>query len=348
MWFDSSGFSIVYFWPIALEFLKEFGVTRKDKLYPLMIISVYVGVTLGQPMFPFKGGALFITGVWLSTTGIEINYLSYFLLNFIMAMFMLAFFMVWIRFVVRPDVTPIKNINTEHFEKNPLPPMNLQQKIFFSCIFIYIFCLLAPSFLPATVPGMKALTSLGTLGITAVMVIALLIIPINGKPCLPFKEVAAKHFSWDTLFLCAAAIYTATALTNNMTGVKEFLMLMLSPLLSDKPLFVFLLLILGFALITTNFANNGAMAVVLLPVILTFAEQYPGVGGMALFMNVIMMVHVAILTPAASPYAGMLHARKEDVTFKEIISVGLPLCVAAWIIYTVIGVPVANLLFGVN
>ena len=116
--------------------------------------------------------------------------------------------------------------------------------------------------------------------------------------------------------------------------------------LRKKLLFtVFILLILGFALITTNFANNAGMAVVLLPVIIAFADQYPGVNSLVLSMTVTMMVFVALLTPAASPYCGMLHARRDLVSYGEIIKLFLPMAVIALLVYAFVGFKIANFLF---
>ena len=63
-------------------------------------------------------------------------------------------------------------------------------------------------------------------------------------------------------------------------------------------------------------------------------------------MTVCMMVFVAILTPAASPYAGMMHARKDLVSFGDILKIGFPMCVAALVLYVVVGYPLAAFLFG--
>ena len=120
---------------------------------------------------------------------------------------------------------------------------------------------------------------------------------------------------------------------------------MLQPLLGGKPELVFVLLLLTFALITTNFANNAGMAVVLLPIVMTFADQYPGVDPVVICMSITMMVFVAILTPAASPFAGMLHGLKNMVSTKEIIPIGLPMCIIALLVYTFIGFPIAKFLF---
>ena len=119
----------------------------------------------------------------------------------------------------------------------------------------------------------------------------------------------------------------------------------LQPLLGGKPEIVFIFLLLAFALITTNFAINAGMAVVLIPVVLAFADQYPGVDSIVICMSICMMVFVALLTPAASPYCGMLHARKDLVEYKEIMQLFLPMVVIALVLYTLVGYQIAKILF---
>lgn len=123
--------------------------------------------------------------------------------------------------------------------------------------------------------------------------------------------------------------------------------MILQPLLGNKPDFVFVLLLLAFALITTNFANNAGMAMVLMPIVMAFAEQYPGVPPAAICVSISMMVFMAILTPAASPYAGMLHAQKHSISFKEIQTLGIPMCIIALLLYTFVGFPIAKILFAI-
>lgn len=78
---------------------------------------------------------------------------------------------------------------------------------------------------------------------------------------------------------------------------------------------------------------------------MVFADQYPGVDVTVLSMSITMMVFVALLTPAASPYCGMLHARKDLVEYKEIIQLFLPMVVIALLVYTFIGYPIAKISF---
>ena len=251
----------------------------------------------------------------------------------------------FVRFVIRPNVDGFKNITVEELTKEKLEPMNIQQIAFLLMIVVYVALLLIPNFLPKTIPFVAFLSSIGLLGLTCFIMIILMVIPYKGKPMLDFKGVAKKSFSWDIVFLVTGALYVCNALSSEVTGVKPFLIQLLQPLLGGKPEIVFILLILGFALLTTNFANNAGMAVVLLPVIIAFADQYPGVDPLVLSMTVTMMVFVALLTPAASPYCGILHARRDLVSYGEILKLFIPMAVIALLTYAFVGFRIANILF---
>lgn len=108
---------------------------------------------------------------------------------------------------------------------------------------------------------------------------------------------------------------------------------------------VFVAIMFTVALIITNFANNAAMAVVLLPVVLNFSNEL-NINPIPVAMGVILMVFVAMLTPAASPHAGMMHGRKDIYSTKEILSIGLPMCAITLLMYIFIGYPLAKMLLG--
>lgn len=337
--------SMLILWPIALEVLERFGYKKGDSIFAIMICGVYLASTLGQPMFPFKGASYVVVSAFENMSGMFVNYGAYIAYNVIMSTMLLALFLLFVRFVIRPNVDGFKNITVEELTKEKLEPMNIQQIAFLLMIVVYVVLLLMPNFLPKTIPFIAFLSKIGLLGLTSFIIVILMVVPYKGKPMLDFKGVAKKSFSWDIVFLVTAALYVCNALSSEATGVKPFLIQLLQPLLGGKPEIVFILLILGFALITTNFANNAGMAVVLLPVIIAFADQYPGVDPMVLSMTVTMMVFVALLTPAASPYCGILHARKDLVSYGEIMKLFVPMAVIALFTYAFVGFRIANILF---
>lgn len=144
--------------------------------------------------------------------------------------------------------------------------------------------------------------------------------------------------------MIAAALFGANAIASDEVGAKVFLIQKLSPILGGHSEIVFAFILFTIALIITNFANNAAMAVVLMPIIVTFCEQM-GVSPIPCAMGVSMMVFVAMLTPAASPHSSMLHGRKDLVSTGDIMRIGIPISVGAVLLYTIIGYPLAKILF---
>ncbi len=337
--------SLLILWPIGAELMREFGYEKGDKAFYSLIIGIMLAAAFGQPMFPFKGSAMIVVSAYEKITATSVPVLPYIAYNITMSMFLLVSYLLLLRFIIRPDLTALKSVTTERFEKEKLPPMNRKQKGFMITIAAYIIVMILPCVLPSSWTLVKMINRLGIIGINMISIIVLMLIRENGEPLLDFKGIGKKSFNWNTYMLVAAAIFAANAISNDVTGIKPFLIRSLQPFLGDRPEIVFILLILGFALITTNFANNAGMAVVILPVIVAFAEQYPGIPTVTLSMSVIMMVFVAVLTPAASPWAGMLFGRRDLVTAKEIISIGAPMCVIALAFYVLIGFPLANMLF---
>lgn len=337
--------SMLVLWPIALDVLDKFGYKKGDKIFAVIICGVYLASTLGQPMLPFKGASYIVVGAFEKLSGLTVNYAAYILYNVIMSLILLVLFLVFVRFVIRPDVEGFKKITVAELTREKLPPINAQQVTFLLMLVVYVTLLLIPNFLPKTISFVAFLSNIGLLGVNCFIIVALMVIPFKGKPMLDWRAVARKSFSWDIVFLVTAAIYICNAMSSDITGVKPFLLQLLQPMLGGRPDIIFVLLILAFALITTNFANNAGMAVVLLPVIMTFADLYPNVDSTVLSMTMAMMVFVALLTPAASPYAAVLNARKDLVTYGEIMKLFLPMCVIALLVYTFIGFPIANILF---
>ncbi|MGI6227748.1 MAG: SLC13 family permease [Peptococcales bacterium] len=337
--------SLFILWAIAVDILAILNISKTDKFYPIFIVGTFFAATIGQPMLPFKGAQLIVVSAYEQMSGQVVNHLSYITFNFIMSMLLMAVFLLFIKFVFRPDISNLKNINIDQFNANPLPPMNQRQKLFLWMIVVYISMLLAPSFLPATVPGIQLLKDLGVLGVTIICVVVMCIIHVDdGRPALQFREVAAKQLSWDVFFLIAAAVYAANAVSNDITGIKEWMIQVLNPILGGRPEFIFAVLLFLVALILTNFANNAAMAVVLMPIIIAFCDQ-GGMPSMPFAMGVAMMVFVAMLTPSASPHAGMMHGRKDLVSTGDIMRIGFPLVLAALVVYVIIGFPIAKILF---
>ena len=150
-----------------------------------MICGVYLASTLGQPMFPFKGASYVVVSAFERMSGMSVNYGAYIAYNIIMSLILLACFLLFVRFVIRPDVEGFKKITVEELTKEKLEPMNIQQIAFFLMIVVYVAFLLIPNFLPKTIPFVGFLSSIGLLGLTVFLMVILMVMVIRLPDLLP-------------------------------------------------------------------------------------------------------------------------------------------------------------------
>ena len=341
---------LIILWPIALSLMKTMNITREDRIWPFFFLGQFAVMTLGQPLFPFKGAELIPYAAFQSMTAAmgnpqEIPMGPYMAVNLVMTCLIAVVYVFFVVYVLRVDVSKLKAIDPEMIEKQmSLPKMNFQQKMYLYMMPLYILMMLFPAFFPNNVVG-QALKFIGPLGVTVFWVMVMLILRFEGRPLLNFKEAAYKKFDWGIFFMIASAVYGANTLSNPDTGVPAFLIQALKPILGGKSEMVFVAIMFTTALIITNFANNAAMAVVLMPVVLNFSEQM-GINPAPVATGVILMVFVAMLTPAASPHAGLMHGMKDIYTSKDIIKIGFPICLVTLVFYIFIGYPLCKMLMG--
>jgi len=336
--------ALLFMWAILYSVLDDVGYKKGDKYATIMVIGTMFGAISGQAAKPFTGSALMIVGAYEKAAGTNIDYLHYMLFGFIMSSLGIFLYAMLIKFVFRPDMSRIKDISIERFKKDALPPMDLRQKIMMLSLFGYLTLVLLPSILPKSIGAIALLAKIGPLGVVILFVAALSLFKLDGKPIMDFKEIAGKYVIWDVYFLVCMAMVISSAMTGDSTGITPFLQKHLDPVLGGHSLFLFSVILVVFCISITQFANNGVMGVLLMPVIKVFAEQSGG-NFEAIATLIILALHVAILTPAASPYSAILYGNKDWLSQKDVASYGLAICILAIFLYTVIGIPVMRMIY---
>ena len=126
-----------------------------------MLIAIVVAALIGFPVPPYMSNGLALLGnfrgllekfpVLAAMDGVMISNATYFLITFTLGTLLVLVSVLIMKYIFRPDVTPLKSVSIEMLNKNPLPPMNQAQKIYGVFLGIFIFVMLVPSLLP-TVP----------------------------------------------------------------------------------------------------------------------------------------------------------------------------------------------------
>ena len=336
--------ALLFMWAILYSVLEDVGYKKGDKYTSIMVIGTLFGAISGQAAKPFTGSALMIAGAYEKVSQSQLHYLEYMLFGVIMATLGILGYALLIKFVFRPDMSRIKDINIERFDKEQLPPMGLRQKIMMASLFGYLTLVLLPSIVPKTVFGIALLAKIGPLGMVILFVVGLCLFKLDGKPILEFKEIIGKYVVWDVYFLVCMAMAISAAMTGQGTGITEFLKLSLDPILGGHSFFMFAVILLLFSISITQFANNGVMGVLLMPVVKVFSEQAGG-NFEAVATLIIFAMHIAILTPAASPYAAVIYGNKEWISQNDIFKYGLAICAMTIVLYTVLGIPCMSLIY---
>lgn len=141
------------------------------------------------------------------------------------------------------------------------------------------------------------------------------------------------------------AVYMAGALKDaKVTGVIPWLKTILSPILGGHSEFIFMAIIVGLAMVLTCFFHNGALGNMMMPILFAVADA-SGYHSIAIAAILTMAINIAYLAPSASNWAPLLHANKEYIATKDIWTIGLFFEVLAFLIYIVIGYPLATILF---
>lgn len=336
---------IFLFWPVMYGIFDELGYKKTDKYPKLMLILIVIAAMLGFPVPPYMSNGLALLSNYRTISGDPafINDGTYFIATFILGLIFLAVIILVTKFVLRPDVSLLKNVSIEHFQKNPLPPMNTRQKTLFVTFIIYVLLMLVPSLLQS-IPIMAKINgySLGFALLYAAVLGAVIL--SDGRPVLQFTKIMEKDMAWSTFFLCATAILIGSVLTSENTGVSAFLGAVLSPIFNGMTPMVFSIVLLVVAFLLTNICNSLVIGMILQPVILTYCNT-TGVEAAPLVTLLIFFVLLsAIVTPAASPFAAMMFSNKEWLKATDVYKFAGFYSLVELALIIVVGIPFINLL----
>lgn len=340
----SSAFTPIFlFWPILYGIYKELGYKPKEKYPTLMLIAVVVVAVVGFSAAPFKDGPLILLNNYATLSGNEINYTAFMGLTLPLSFLCILAIILLMKYVFKPDISLLKEVNTEMFNKNPLPPLNLKHKILSVAFIIYIIVMLLPGLLPMDSP-IRPFFNDNKFGFSLAVVCVLCLLKIDGKFIVDYQAVTSKHTQWSSVFLIGAALTIGNALTSEVTGVTPFLKQLLTPIFEGTGELTFIILVLVLGLILTNFCNSVVIGIIFLPIILTFAQSM-GAAPEPITAIFTFMVLFGTITPAASPFAAIMHGNKEWLNTNEIYKYATLMTLTALIITIIVGIPLSKVLF---
>ena len=335
--------SMIICWGILYDLCKKVGYKPGDVWPAFMVFGITVSAILGSGSFAFKTIPMLVIGVYEKIGGPSIDFLAFSLVFWALSFLVLLGVFFLGRVIYRVDVTPLKQIDENMFNKDCLI-LSRFQKVNFLFLILLIVALLLPSLMPTHWFLTIVLNKLGSAGIILAIVMLMVCVRVEGQPLVDFPNLAAKGVLWEPIILTACVLPICNAMLAENAGIKAWLVQTLQPVFMGKSIMVFALLSFSLAMLLTNFANNGMTALIFLPVVVSFAELL-GIDPTVMTILLIFTVHIALITPAACPMAGLMFSNTAYITPKEIYRYGFPLLIWTLAVIIVVGIPLANLLF---
>ncbi|MCL2382559.1 MAG: SLC13 family permease [Treponema sp.] len=337
--------SLILMWTVLYGVLKELGYKKGEKFTSLMLIGTFLGSISGQASLPFTGSTLAILGSFTNASDIVMPVPQYMVLGFIYSVIVFVIYCLFMKVVLKPEeLTKVAHVNTEMFDRDPLPPMSPLQKANFFGMLGFILLMLLPWFMPDTWALTQLLNRMGANGVAIFMTGLLCVIHVQGQPVLDFKAVAPKALNWDVVIMVAAAIGIGGALTHPSTGATAMMIQVFNPVLGGHTPVMFFVVMLLVGIFVTSFASSMVIGIALMPILVAFGLQ-AGANLPAVAATTTLLLHYSIILPSASVFAAMLWSNSEWITGKEVFKYGAFLVIAATIVAVTIIMPVSLVLF---
>ncbi len=334
--------AIIVFWGIIYIVAERFHFQPKDKYPTLMILGVILACSIGSSVMPYKPVPLVILQAYSTVSGTSMDFLKYLCFSFPVSLLVMIFYILLCRFVFRPDMKDLKQISVDFADKDALI-LNKKQKIAIVFLLTFIMLMIAPSILPAEWVVTWIIKQLGIIGCVLILLVLMYWIKIDGESMLDFSRMT-KHISWDVILTFGFIIPFTGIFTGDATGIKEFIIQMLEPILAGTTPIVFLLLALMLGTVLTNIANNMVVGAVFTALIYTIGSDM-GMNVTPIIAVLIVCCNLALATPAASPVAAMCFANTDWCKASDIYKYGTLTVVFSFIFAVSIGLAWATIVY---
>lgn len=330
-------------WSILYGVCEVCGFKKGDGYPTMMVFGIVFAAQVGMSLIPFKQAALTVFSAYETMSGVSIDYAKYMLIALLICAVCSLLFIVMGKYIFRPDMSRLRHLDVSKLDNNDTLTLSRVQKTTLCFLFLLVILLLAPNFMPQDFFLTRFLKGIGNTGIVILLVTIMAAIKVEGKALLDFKMMVDSGVTWGIVLLLAFVQPLSAAMANPASGITPFLMKLLEPVFGGSTPLTFALFIGFAATLLTQVMNNGAVGVALMPVIYSYC-QGAGVSPELPLIMVVMGIHLAFLTPAASASAALLHGNEWSDS-KAIWKTAPAVILMSYLVTAVITVIVGKALF---
>lgn len=293
-------------WSFLYSMFDLCGYKKGDGYPVMMIIGTVFAAQLGMSLIPFKSLPFVAISAYEKLSGTPVDYALYMFVSLTTCFLCLLLFIALGKYMFRPDVSKLETLDITLIINKAEMTLTGVQKLLLGFLAALVIFMMLPSFLPADLALTIFFKKIGNAGVCILLVALLCAIRVKGKTLLPWRAIVNEGVAWPIIFILAFTLPMAGPLSDPKSGITAFMLDILQPLFGSNSGTMFILCMGGVAVIMTQFLNNTALAVALMPVVYTYCST-TGVSAEMPVILITIACCLAFLTPAASSTAAMLH-----------------------------------------
>lgn len=337
----------VIYLPILDAICEELQLQNKDSLTNSMVLGQLICAEMSCGMTPIAHVfPIMALGFYSAATGKTIAYGDYMMFAVPVGLICFGVLMLIFRFVLKPDMSKITNLDFDALEKT-VPPMEKYEKIVLSICALVVIMWIVPGFLKSSCPGIyQFFKNQGTSFPPLVGASLLCLLTLRGKLLLDFKEAVSKGVDWSSIIMAAGTLALGAAMTNKTVGITEWITQTIAPLLQSASAASLVLFLIAWASIQTNVSSNMVTVTVVTAIAIPLCNATNGAVNTAVVCALIgMIASYAYATPPAHP-AVALAIGSEKTTTGQVLKLGIAMMIVAVAVTVAVGYPLGVAVLG--
>lgn len=330
---------MILMWSVFYSFCKQVGFKMEDTFPRVALIAIIYISCMAGGILPFMGLSFLIIGQQFAFLGIPMNYICFTIMQLIMVLFAGVLYFGAAKFIIRPDVSRLQDTTAFSIET---VKMTKPQKMVLFLLGILMLLLFLPGILPKAWAITEFLKALDIAAPVALVLVAYYIINLNNEEVVTFSEMAAS-VNWGLVLMFATVAPLSAAVANPESGILSYISVQLGAIFKGMNPYLFTIMIILIASVITQFANNVAIVLMVMPIMYTFAIQL-GANPLVLSVLCVFNLNIAFCTPAASGAAAMIFSNREWIPPKDAYLHGFLIFVINMLV-TIIALPIAEIFF---
>lgn len=306
---------------IFLEFFREMSRRTGIKPFSPAVTCFFVGLALVLPFgdlaLPIRGAAIMSMATYASLTGQAFDMMRFTIFMFPLCCACIAVYVLGCKYLFRIDLGMLK----AYRHPTTMETVPIMKKAALIGASAYLILLLVPSLIPTEWSLGKFFNDIGLGGLALILAVPLLLIRIDGEPLMELRKIT-PYYSWEALLTTIFLITTATALTSEALGIRQYMAEIGAAILEGMPTLIFIFMAALIPGIFTNFLNNLVVAIVFMSIVCTIGPSL-GLNLMALGCLVVLAAFNGTFFPAANPIHAYLFGQTDLVTFRQEFSHGI-------------------------